>query len=184
VGLIQDLVGGLTLRGAGSQGYDRLKESLPTADIFRVNGAPAFNLILLVVAVVVAFVAYRESEKFRRSNGVTPWNWPSWLWAVVGFISLVLCAILITIAKRKTDPVGTLWEPSSPSDTGPVSPSRAFATSVAASGSVPFPTTSRPLQPPPAWHGDPSGRFASRYWDGLRWTEHVSDGNSTSVDPI
>ncbi len=154
-----------------------------TADIFRVNGAPAFNLIVLVIAGAVAFVAYRESEKFRRSNGVTPWNWPSWLWAVVGFFSLILCAILITIAKKKTNPVSTRWESSSPGDPAAVCPSRAFAT-VAASGSIPFSATSPPLQPPPAWHADPYGRFASRYWDGLRWTEHVSDGNSTSLDPI
>jgi hypothetical protein len=34
-----------------------------------------------------------------------------------------------------------------------------------------------------AWHPDPSGRFVQRYWDGLRWTVHVTgpDG-STAVD--
>ena len=170
--------------GAGSQAYKHLKESSLPADIFQVNGAPGVNLVFLVVAVVVAAVAYRESEKFKRTNGVTPWNWPSWLWAVVGFISLILCAILITIAKKNTTPVGTQWEPSSLGDSGPLSPSRAFATSAAVSGSVPVSSASAPLQPPPAWHADPCGRFASRYWDGLRWTEHVSDGNSTSVDPV
>jgi Tryptophan-associated transmembrane protein (Trp_oprn_chp)/Family of unknown function (DUF5336)/Protein of unknown function (DUF2510) len=36
---------------------------------------------------------------------------------------------------------------------------------------------------PPAWHPDPFGRFESRYWDGGRWTEHVSDGGATAVDP-
>jgi Protein of unknown function (DUF2510) len=28
---------------------------------------------------------------------------------------------------------------------------------------------------PPGWHPDPSGTHHLRYWDGLRWTEHVSD---------
>ena len=36
---------------------------------------------------------------------------------------------------------------------------------------------------PPAWHPDPFGRFESRYWDGERWTEHVSRAGQTLVDP-
>jgi hypothetical protein len=31
----------------------------------------------------------------------------------------------------------------------------------------------------PAWAIDPTGRFAFRYWDGLRWTEHVSTDDGT-----
>lgn len=34
------------------------------------------------------------------------------------------------------------------------------------------------LEPPTifgvGWRRDPSGRFQQRYWDGYRWTEHVS----------
>ena len=29
-------------------------------------------------------------------------------------------------------------------------------------------------RPPPGWHPDPYGRAALRWWDGGRWTEHVS----------
>ncbi len=36
--------------------------------------------------------------------------------------------------------------------------------------------------PPPGWHPDPFGRAALRYWDGGRWTEHVSTGGATAVD--
>jgi hypothetical protein len=42
--------------------------------------------------------------------------------------------------------------------------------------------------PPPAetaipeWYPDPSGRFELRYWDGLRWTDHVSADGKTSTD--
>jgi uncharacterized protein YxjI len=36
---------------------------------------------------------------------------------------------------------------------------------------------------PPAWHPDPFGRFESRYWDGERWTEHVSRAGQALVDP-
>ena len=28
--------------------------------------------------------------------------------------------------------------------------------------------------PPPGWHPDPYGRAALRWWDGTRWSEHVS----------
>jgi hypothetical protein len=38
--------------------------------------------------------------------------------------------------------------------------------------------------PPPAWHPDPAGRHPWRYWDGSRWTEHVSDGRNASADPL
>jgi hypothetical protein len=35
----------------------------------------------------------------------------------------------------------------------------------------------------PGWYPDPSGRFAQRYHDGTRWTEHVADaGGQRSID--
>ena len=38
---------------------------------------------------------------------------------------------------------------------------------------------------PAGWHPDPYGRFAKRYWNGERWTEHVVDGAShQQVDPM
>jgi hypothetical protein len=45
------------------------------------------------------------------------------------------------------------------------------------------PVVAVPSGPAPQWAGDPSGRHQQRYWDGARWTEHVSDGGVTSVDP-
>lgn len=32
-----------------------------------------------------------------------------------------------------------------------------------------------PSTPAAAWHPDPAGRFAQRYWNGTAWTEHVID---------
>jgi hypothetical protein len=149
------------------------------------NGPSAVNLVYLVVAVVVAIVAFRSSENFKAKNGVTPWHWPSWLWGFVGFISLLLCLILFVIASRATKPVtvgagdGRLGDPDRPlrvpeyatvSHGGPGSPS-----TMSGDGVTP---------PSGSWHGDPTGRFTSRYWDGTRWTEHVSDGNTTTTDPL
>jgi hypothetical protein len=36
----------------------------------------------------------------------------------------------------------------------------------------------------PAWHPDPFGRHIFRYWDGARWTEHVSDHGDSAADPV
>lgn len=36
---------------------------------------------------------------------------------------------------------------------------------------------------PASWQVDPTGRHEHRYWDGEQWSDTVSDGGSTSVDP-
>jgi hypothetical protein len=38
--------------------------------------------------------------------------------------------------------------------------------------------------PAGGWHADPAGRHQSRWWDGTRWTEHVSDAGQVGVDPL
>jgi hypothetical protein len=38
--------------------------------------------------------------------------------------------------------------------------------------------------PTGAWHPDPSGRHESRWWDGGRWTEHVSDAGRVGTDRL
>lgn len=38
--------------------------------------------------------------------------------------------------------------------------------------------------PPANWYPDPTGRHQLRYWDGAQWTEHVSTGGATAVDPL
>jgi hypothetical protein len=37
---------------------------------------------------------------------------------------------------------------------------------------------------PAGWHDDPIGAHQLRYWDGTRWTEHVSDNGVQSVAPL
>lgn len=35
----------------------------------------------------------------------------------------------------------------------------------------------------PQWHLDPTGRHSKRYWDGLRWTQHVTNvAGATDTD--
>lgn len=49
-----------------------------------------------------------------------------------------------------------------------------------------LPSTSSTRPPPPSspaqWATDPYGRFELRYWDGTRWTEHVSSRGVQSVE--
>jgi len=37
---------------------------------------------------------------------------------------------------------------------------------------------------PAGWYADPMGRFPSRYWDGIRWTDHVAREGRTGYDPL
>src|SRR4051794_29344853 len=38
--------------------------------------------------------------------------------------------------------------------------------------------------PPPAWYPDPGRRHEYRWWDGSRWTEHVSNRGIVGRDPL
>lgn len=37
-----------------------------------------------------------------------------------------------------------------------------------------------PADTSPAWHPDPTDRFDRRYWDGLHWSQHVSNADGTT----
>jgi Protein of unknown function (DUF2510) len=45
-------------------------------------------------------------------------------------------------------------------------------------------TTWRQATGPAGWFADPGGRHELRYWDGQRWTGHVSDRGTQGVDPL
>lgn len=79
-----------------------------------------------------------------------------------------------------------------PSDTGPPRyPGQGPPPYPGSTSAPPYPGMAAPYMPtPPAteapefgWYPDPSRRHEQRYWDGTRWTEHVSDGGQQSTDP-
>jgi hypothetical protein len=76
----------------------------------------------------------------------------------------------------------------SPGNVTPPSEFPAFV-NPAASPQAPNPAAGSPIMPPPAgipasWLVDPTGRHQYRYFDGSKWTEHVSDNGQASVDPV
>lgn len=47
----------------------------------------------------------------------------------------------------------------------------------------------RPEFPPPplldqGWYADPTGRYEARFWNGQKWTGHISHYGATGKDPI
>lgn len=67
----------------------------------------------------------------------------------------------------------------------PDSASSATTSSSSATTATPAASTtaSSSAAAPAGWYADPSGRFELRYWDGGRWTEHVSRGGTQYTDP-
>lgn len=61
-----------------------------------------------------------------------------------------------------------------PQKVGPPHPTQPLGAAPAAAAPVPS----------GQWAPDPTGRFPHRWWDGSRWTDAVSDGTTTSSDPI
>ena len=80
-----------------------------------------------------------------------------------------------------------LGQPKSP--TTPYASPRPASTLSAASppNHTPAPAMAQPVVAPanPArWATDPLGRFQLRYWDGNRWTDHVSTNGVQQTDPM
>jgi type IV secretory pathway TrbL component len=64
------------------------------------------------------------------------------------------------------------------SNTGSV----AADTSSTSTASASTPSSTTPTVPAD-WYKDPSGRYEYRYWDGQKWTEHVSRAGTVYKDP-
>jgi hypothetical protein len=57
-----------------------------------------------------------------------------------------------------------------------------FTESVISLGAPPPPPPASSAVVPPQWLPDPSGRHELRWWDGGRWTEHVSNGGVSGIE--
>ncbi|NBS29209.1 MAG: DUF2510 domain-containing protein [Actinobacteria bacterium] len=61
--------------------------------------------------------------------------------------------------------------------------SEASTSAESAAASTSASSTSSSAAAPAGWYADPSGRFELRYWNGEKWTEHVSRAGQQSTDP-
>lgn len=123
-------------------------------------------------------------------------------WNVVGIVSVNsdIVAYLSRDTTERPSAPATSTEPAGwgASSTGAASSAPTQAVAATPSGahnsdsSTPAapvadsPTTAQTSSTPsvPAdWYKDPSGRFEYRYWDGQKWTEHVSRGGTVHKDP-
>jgi len=88
--------------------------------------------------------------------------------AVVGALALgAIAAIAVATIKSSNDPALAAHA----STFGVSTPSSSVA-----------PSIRPPAANPPRWAADPLRRHELRYWDGAKWTEHVSDRGVTSRD--
>jgi len=68
-------------------------------------------------------------------------------------------------------------------DTAPVADTAAAPATDPAPVAAAAPAPAASDAVPAGWYPDPSGRFELRYWDGSRWTEHVSRAGQQYTDP-
>jgi hypothetical protein len=66
--------------------------------------------------------------------------------------------------------------------TGAAASTSAFTTSEGDWWSTPTKPPATPSGSSAGWHSDPHGRHELRYWDGVEWTAHVSDGGIPSYE--
>lgn len=100
---------------------------------------------------------------------------------------MVFLAGKLDVASAGGGAVATAAGPAFGSPAGVASASGAptAASPFAPPASTPPPVAAAPAAGEPAsWRPDPSGRHELRYWDGQRWTEHVSDRGAAGVDPL
>lgn len=115
--------------------------------------------------------------------------------SVVAYLSRPTGGSAVATAVAST-PTAVTPEPATPaSSTGAgwaLQPDSASSSATSSSAATATPAAATPAASTPAassaaapagWYADPSGRFELRYWDGGRWTEHVSRGGTQYTDP-
>jgi hypothetical protein len=60
------------------------------------------NYGFLLFGAFCGWAGWREADRFRQQNGRSPWGWDPIAWGVLCFMSLVLGAVLLAIARRRT----------------------------------------------------------------------------------
>ncbi len=167
------------------------------------------NLFDVVFGGVIAVLNYRNTERYRRATGKSPWGIPPIGWAVASAFVPVVVTFMALIAmtsgrgaRRGSRPFGgtmpgsaarppfdgqvpdppTGYRPGELPDAA-LHPSGQRSTDRQTEAAVPA-TLTASASAPPSWQADPSGRFDFRNWGGDEWTEFVSKGGEQSTDPF
>jgi hypothetical protein len=153
----------------------------------------------LVFGILIGFLNYRSTERFRRVTGKSPWGIPPIVWALASvFISLlvtVLAFIAMATSQRRHMRQGGGYPGGYPGSGGVGTPgpydhrTSRHLRYPESTKSPSIPTTATvvappPVAAPPSWQPDPSGRFDFRYWNGEEWTEFVSKDGVSDTDPF
>ncbi len=165
--------------------------------------SPDETTLTLLLAALFGLTGYRISSRHRLLRGVTPWRFPSFVWALICFIIGPIGIVVVLVAEVTTKPrlPSTLARIPARFDGSnripgqgvraprPASPQ---TTSAALAYAQPAPTPSGP--PPPkdehgatgafGWYDDPTKRHQIRYFDGRGWTEYVADNGVRSENPL
>lgn len=132
--------------------------------------------VVSVVAVGNDIVAYLSRETLSGSTGTKSST-------VSSTVSSSSASAPVATASGTSEPAG--WAAATTTDAASA-PTQAMSTTAAAetSSATTNATASSTTPSVPAdWYKDPSGRYEYRYWDGQRWTEHVSRAGTVYKDP-
>ena len=160
-----------------------------------------FGFVLLSL---FALLGYRISAIHRVLRGVTPWRFPSFVWAAICFAFGPIGLVVELFAEFTT-------KPRLPSSLGRLAfrdPATRQGTGSTITGVAMTPVMPTPVGPPagidvepiyrgPAlpkdesgktalfgWYADPLRRHELRYFDGRRWADLVADNGVRSSDPL
>lgn len=132
--------------------------------------------VVSVVAVGNDIVAYLSRETLTASTAKSS-----------STVTATSTSAPITATTSGTEPAG--WAAADTTDAASA-PTQAMSTTAAAetsgastSTATSSATTSSTPSVPADWYKDPSGRYEYRYWDGQKWTEHVSRAGTVYKDP-
>ena len=135
--------------------------------------------VVSVVAVGNDIVAYLSRETLSGSTDAKSSNVSS----TVSSSSSVSTSAPVATASGTSEPAG--WAAATTTDAASA-PTQAMSTTAAAetsSATTDATTSSTTPSVPADWYKDPSGRYEYRYWDGQKWTEHVSRAGTVYKDP-
>ncbi len=136
-----------------------------------------FSLFLLALPFITFSVMYREAVSFKNKNGAWPWSISALVWGLIGFFSLIVGVVLLLIATKTTKPLAGYknLDQMGYTSSGAMNP---YA------GQNFQPVLAQWSGAGPNWYADPSRKHQLRYFDGVRWTENVSDNGFQSIDAI